>query len=106
MLGGVLFDRNKCVTGRRFVMIGIILGLLVLPLAIFLPVPFSAVAGLFNLAAFIFCVIGMLRLLSVLGYSMAKKILLIILVFIPVINLIEMVVVSVQATRALSSEAC
>jgi hypothetical protein len=62
---------------------------------------FGPIAALLTLAAFIVSIIGAVKLAGALGRGVAWQVVYAILMVIPLINLVMMVVLSSQATRAL-----
>ncbi|GLQ47946.1 hypothetical protein GCM10007862_29970 [Dyella lipolytica] len=91
-------DLDQAASGQKLIIYSILLN-------------FVAIAGqhafgvllmsLVSIAALVMAIIGILRLSSGLGYSTGSKVLLIIGCFIPLINLIIMLVLSMKATSRL-----
>ena len=92
---------DSVATGQRFIIYAIILNLAAMAVALILPSPVAVLAGLVNLAALILSVIGTFRLASGLGRSVGAKIGLVVLMFIPILNLITLLVVNSRATKKL-----
>ena len=61
----------------------------------------GSIAALVSIGAFVMSIIGILRLCSGLGYSIGVKILMLVLMIVPLINLITLVILNGKATKIL-----
>ena len=88
---------EKVASGQKLIIYAILINIA----SILLQLALGPVAGLLNLVAIVLSLVGIVRLASGLGYSLAIKILLIILMFIPLINLITLLVINSKAINKL-----
>jgi hypothetical protein len=83
--------------GQKLVIYGILINLC----AIGLQVVIGPVAGLIGLATIVLSIMGILRLSTGMGWGTGSKVGLIVLMFMPLVNLITLVVVNSRATALL-----
>lgn len=84
-------------SGQKLVIYAIVVNLATIVLQMVVG-PLAAVAGLLALAM---AIIGVMRLASGMAMSVASKVVLVILMFVPLINLISLLVLNSRATRQL-----
>jgi hypothetical protein len=88
---------QKVASGQKLIIYAILVQLLTVGLQI----AFGDIAGLVGIVAIVMSLVGMFRLASGLGYSVAARIVLVILLLVPVIGLITLLVLNSRATKAL-----
>ena len=88
---------EKVASGQKLIIYAILINIA----SILLQLALGPVAALLNLVAIVLSLVGIVRLASGLGYSLAIKIILIILMFIPLINLITLLVINSKAINKL-----
>lgn len=85
-------------SGQKLVIYAIISDFVAIALRMFVVGP---LAGLAVLTAFVFAIMGIVRLGSGLGMSLVSKILLVVVMFLPLVNVITLLVVNARATTHL-----
>jgi hypothetical protein len=88
---------KKVASGQKLIIYAILVNFL----TVGLQVAFGHIAGLVAIIAVVLSVIGIFRLASGLGYSVGIKILLVVLMFVPLINIITLLMLNSSATKAL-----
>ena len=88
---------GKVASGQKLVIYAILLNFV----AIALQVAIGPIAGLFGLAGLVLSLIGIFRIGSGMGFSIVAKIVLVILMFIPLVNLITLLILNSRATSRL-----
>jgi hypothetical protein len=88
---------ERVVRGQKF----IVYACLVYLVAIVLQIALGPAAGLISLIALPLALIGLVRLCGGLGYSLLVKILLVILMFVPIVNLVTLLILNSRATSSL-----
>lgn len=85
--------------GQKFIIYAILVNFLSMGLQFAV----GEIAGLIGIVAIGLSLIGMFRLASGLGYSMASTVLLVIFMLVPLVNIITLLILSSRATKALRS---
>ena len=90
-------DIEKVASGQKMVIYSIVLNLVTMALQMAV----GAVAGLVGIGAIVLALIGIFRIGSGMELSLVVKILLVILMFVPLVNLLTLVVLNARATARL-----
>jgi len=88
---------EEVASGQRLIIYSILVNLGTFVLRILV----GDIGALLGIVAIVLAIVGLLKLASGLGYSVGVKILLIVLAFIPLINILMLVMVNARATSAL-----
>ena len=92
-------DIQRVASGQKLIIYAILLNLVTIAIAFVLPVPIIAI--LLNLASLVMSIIGIVRLGRGLGMAVVSRVLLVLLMFVPLINVITLLVINSRATRRL-----
>ncbi|MBI4568488.1 MAG: hypothetical protein HY719_08820 [Planctomycetes bacterium] len=90
---------EKVANGQRFVIYAILVNLATVGLR----VAIGDAGALLGIVAVVLAIVGLHRLSDGLGYSASKKVLIIVLACVPLVNLIVLVLVNSRATQALKA---
>lgn len=88
---------EKVASGQKLVIFAILLYFL----TIALQVAIGPMAGLLGIAVLVLALIGIFRIGSGMDFSLITKIVLVILMFVPLVNLITLFILNMRATRRL-----
>jgi hypothetical protein len=88
---------EKVATGQKLIIYAILVNFLTMGLV----AAFGDIAALLGIVAIVLSLTGLMRLGSGLHYSTGKKILLVLLMFVPLISIITLAILNSRATKAL-----
>jgi hypothetical protein len=88
---------EKVATGQKLIIYAILVNFLTMGLV----AAFGDIAALLGIVAIVLSLAGLMRLGSGLHYSTGKKILLVLLMFVPLISIITLAILNSRATKAL-----
>ncbi len=97
---------EKLISGQKLMIYAILINLFAIGLSVALERPadtqnWEAIQILFGIASTLLAVVGILRLAGGFGWGIVGRILLVILMLLPLVNLITMLVLNGRATKAL-----
>jgi hypothetical protein len=88
---------EKVASGQKLVIYAILFNFVTLALQ----VAIGPIAGLVGIVALVLSLIGIFRIGSGMGFSIVVKILLVVLMFVPLVNLITLLILNGRATKRL-----